>query len=108
MNAAAEQAPHPLRRFTVAHIKQVYSGKQGCMCGCLGKYSVNPAFKAQVDRERGYATNGGSGLRMVAKVLRILQADPRTVIEDGIAFIPDSLLADTERAYVAYLAAEVA
>lgn len=76
--------PNPLRAFTVAQVKRVYSGKPGCMCGCLGKY-YEP------------------GDRMIAKVLRILQADPRTVLEDGIAYTPRNLLADGERSYVVYL-----
>ena len=25
--------------FTLANVKEVYSGKPGCMCGCRGKYS---------------------------------------------------------------------
>jgi hypothetical protein len=25
--------------FTLANVKEVYSGKRGCMCGCRGKYS---------------------------------------------------------------------
>ena len=25
--------------FTLANVKEVYSGKPGCMCGCRGKFS---------------------------------------------------------------------
>lgn len=39
----------------IGNITRVYSGKRGCMCGCLGKYTANPAYKEQVGKERGWA-----------------------------------------------------
>jgi hypothetical protein len=84
-------------------VREVYSGKQGCMCGCLGKYSVNPAHKAEADSERGYEQPAGTrAMVMVRKVLSALQAHPNACIQDGsIVFIPRS--AGEERNYVAYL-----
>jgi hypothetical protein len=38
----------------ISNITRVYSGKIGCMCGCNGKYTTNPAYKEQVSKERGY------------------------------------------------------
>lgn len=71
-------------QITTARIDQVYSGKQGCMCGCLGKY-----FK--------------SG-RMVTKVVNILKADPRTMLQDGyIVYIDFPRAKRDERSYVLYL-----
>ena len=31
----------------ISNIEKVYSGRQGCMCGCLGKYSYNLGVKRE-------------------------------------------------------------
>ena len=73
--------------ITPARIDQVYSGKQGCMCGCLGKY-----------------WNAG---KMINKVLNILKADSRTMLQDGyIVYIDFSRRDDRDRNYVLYLKEE--
>lgn len=79
-----------LSKLTVANIDRVYSGKHGCMCGCLGNYY-----------ESG---------RMLTKVLNILKADSRAVVQDGyIIHVKDDLVCRdagnnrTERNYVVYL-----
>lgn len=38
----------------ISKVTRVYSGRIGCMCGCNGKYTTNPAYKEQVSKERGY------------------------------------------------------
>jgi hypothetical protein len=74
-----------LAGITSANIDQVYSGKQGCMCGCLGKYFENPN-------------------RMVNKVLNILKADDRLMLQDGfILYIDFPRAQRDERNYVAYM-----
>src|ERR1700758_4959449 len=73
-----------IARLTVADVERVYSGKHGCMCGCLGKYW-----------DHG---------RMVRKVLQILQRDPRTQVQDGyILHLPYEVTLAGTRNYVAYL-----
>jgi hypothetical protein len=40
-------------------VKQVYSGKPGCACGCKGNYSENPkTIKTIVNRMREALKNG--------------------------------------------------
>lgn len=74
-----------LNRITPSMLKDVYSGKQGCMCGCNGKYwSSGPMMK---------------------KVLNILKADERLMLQDGyILYIDFPRAQRDERNYVAYLA----
>lgn len=73
-----------LDAITVDKIVQVYSGKQGCMCGCNGKY-----WK--------------SG-KMLGKVLAILKADPRVMLQDEyILYIDFPQRNNDERSYVLYL-----
>jgi hypothetical protein len=89
--------------LTVDQVREVYSGRQGCMCGCRGKYSVNPAHKAEADKERGYEQPAtGRHLPQVRKVLALFQGNPRARIQDGnILYVADSR--DEERNYVVYL-----
>ena len=73
-----------IAEITPARVERVYSGRQGCMCGCLGTYSANP--------------------RQVTRVLNLLKKDPRTVVQSGyILHIDDKLIGDRERNYVIYL-----
>lgn len=37
-----------------ANVLRVYTGKQGCMCGCLGKYRATKASAEQAGADRGY------------------------------------------------------
>jgi hypothetical protein len=85
-------------------VREVYSGKPGCMCGCRGKYSTNPAHKAEADAERGYEQEvGKQSMRMVNNVLHRMQLDVTNVrIQDGsILYFADA--PERERNYVVYL-----
>lgn len=86
------------------HVRRVYSGKQGCMCGCIGKYFVNPLHRAEADAERGYPHEDDEMRpHMVRRILRRLQSDPRVRYEDGMFFVPRHALAASERDFVVYL-----
>ena len=51
----------------ISNIAKVYSGKIGCMCGCLGKYSYNEG----VDREEWQGAVNVRSVKIIAgKVLR--------------------------------------
>jgi hypothetical protein len=65
-----------LGAMTVAEVSSVYSGKDGkCCCGCSGKHSYSKAHQAAAGERRGYAVGDDEvNDRMVAKVLRLLQA----------------------------------
>ena len=61
-------------------VVNVYTGQQGCMCGCLGKYSYASR----------YQTAGGSGRvsdRSVRVIVGKLNRNPDTKVEDGIAWV---------------------
>lgn len=97
-----------LQKITADDVLKVYSGKLGCMCGCLGRYYVTAERREEAGKRRGYTYEDRDVSRkMVNRVLRLLQADERTTIEDGyIVCIPHKLLKDGERSYVVYLAAD--
>ncbi len=93
MNEITPLTIEQLAAITPSNVERVYSGKQGCMCGCLGEY---------------YSSG-----RMVTKVLNILKADPRVRLQDGyILHIAHDLMRKgnycnghdrAERNYVVYL-----
>jgi hypothetical protein len=41
------------------HVMMVYTGKQGCMCGCKGKYKYRKAAVAAGTANRGYEVEAG-------------------------------------------------
>jgi hypothetical protein len=41
--------------FDISKVMKVYSGKKGCMCGCLGTYKVASAHVDAANADRGYA-----------------------------------------------------
>lgn len=38
-------------------VLSVYSGRCGCMCGCLGNHRYNPLHKDEASKDRGYAVD---------------------------------------------------
>ncbi len=69
-------------------VENVYSGKQGCMCGCLGRYwETGP---------------------MVKKVLNILKTHEHAKVQDGYILFIDYPNRDGKRNYVVYLKPEQA
>jgi len=61
------QANEIVQSLTVADIKQAYSGKPGCACGCNGNYYCTPESPCAKDGDK-------VNVRMVTKVLRMVQA----------------------------------
>lgn len=84
-----------IQDLTPADVSRAYSGRQGCMCGCKGKYYVSKAEAA--DEDAPSIVNPG----MVTKVLRTIQANEEAanMEADGSCVYLDL----GGRSYVAYL-----
>ena len=66
-------------------VVNVYSGRQGCMCGCLGKYSY--ASRYQADRQvAGAVADDEVSDRSVRVIVGKLNRNPNTKVEDGVAW----------------------
>ena len=74
--------PKTLSQLTTDDVNSVYSGKAGhCACGCAGKHSYSSAHRAFASKWRGYRVEDEEiNDRMVARVLRILQANPSSEV----------------------------
>lgn len=70
-----------LNALTVADVMMVYSGKAGgCWCGCRGSYRYRAATQALGTKRRGYAVGADEvNERQVAKILRLMKANPSRV-----------------------------
>jgi len=72
----------------VNKVIKVYSGRQGCMCGCRGRYSYASAFQQQASVERGDAVEQDEvNDRSVKIIVGKLNRNPDTKIEDGMAWV---------------------
>jgi hypothetical protein len=78
-------------------VTKVYSGKQGCMCGCKGKYSYTA--EGAVSDNPGYDVSDSVNERSVKVVLGKLLRNSNTRQEDGML-----VLEQGERVLVAWLA----
>jgi hypothetical protein len=67
------------------NVYKVYSGKRGCMCGCLGKYSYTA--KGAVDNSPGYDVTDSINERSVKIITTKVLKNPLTKIEDGMAYV---------------------
>ena len=67
------------------NVYKVYSGKQGCMCGCKGKYSYTA--KGAVDNSPGYDVTDSINERSVKIITTKVLKNPLTEIKDGIAVL---------------------
>lgn len=69
---------------------KVYSGKVGCMCGCIGKWSYTADAVDYGSEERGYAVSAEEVNERSVKIMtkKVLN-DPDVVFEDDYAYVED-------------------
>lgn len=67
------------------NVYKVYSGKQGCMCGCKGKYSYTA--KGAVENSPGYDVTDSINERSVKIISTKVLKNPLAKIEDNMAYV---------------------
>lgn len=67
------------------NVYKVYSGKMGCMCGCLGKYSYTA--NGAVNHGPGYDVSDKVSERSVKIIANKVLRNSNKKIEDGIAYV---------------------
>jgi hypothetical protein len=67
------------------NVYKVYSGKQGCMCGCKGKYSYTAT--GAVEHSPGYDVTDSINERSVKIITTKVLKNPLTKIEDDMAVL---------------------
>ena len=76
----------------ISKIVKVYNGKCGCMCGCNGKYSTNPAYKEEVGAWRGYPVSDDEcSERSVKIITKKVMMNPNKVFEDNYVYVEDKV-----------------
>lgn len=66
--------------LNVEKVAKVYSGKVGCMCGCLGKYSYNEGVPHE-------DWQGAVNVRTVKMFTKQLMSDPAVKYEDDYMYV---------------------
>ena len=66
---------------------KVYSGKIGCMCGCLGKYSYTEDGAKNFGP--GYDVTDSVNERSVRIIAKKVLANPNVQWEDNFAYVED-------------------
>ena len=66
--------------LNVEKVAKVYSGKIGCMCGCLGKYSYNEGVPHE-------DWQGKVNVRTVKMFVKQLMLDPAVKYEDDYMYV---------------------
>ena len=88
-------------------IRNVYSGRQGCMCGCRGKYVYSEAHRAEASAVRGYDVSADevneAQITRVMNIVKNVSAERVEVMNDldGIIFYLDSDC--TDRCWAIYM-----
>jgi hypothetical protein len=76
--------------LAMSNVTRVYNGKIGCMCGCNGKYSTNPAYREHVGAERGYPVSDDEvSERSVKIIAKKVLTNPNAVWEGDCVFVED-------------------
>ena len=76
--------------LNIRTVTRVYNGKIGCMCGCNGKYSTNPAYKEHVGKERGYEVSDDEcSERSVKIIAKKILSNPNAQWEDNMVYVED-------------------
>jgi hypothetical protein len=63
------------------NVYKVYSGRVGCMCGCLGKYSYTA--RGAVEQSPGYDVSDKVNERSVKIIANKLLRNPNTKRDEG-------------------------
>jgi hypothetical protein len=66
-------------------ITKVYSGRRGCMCGCLGKYSYTA--RGAVEHSPGYDVTDSVNERSVKIIAKKVLSNPAVKYEGEYAFV---------------------
>jgi hypothetical protein len=71
----------------ISNIVKVYSGRRGCMCGCLGKYSYTA--DGATNYGPGYDVSDSVNERSVRIIAGKVLKNPNAVFEGDYAFVED-------------------
>jgi hypothetical protein len=71
----------------ISKIVKTYSGKIGCMCGCLGKYSYTADGAA--NHGPGYDVSNSVNERSVKIIAKKVLSNPNVKFEGDYAFVED-------------------
>jgi hypothetical protein len=71
----------------ISKIVKTYSGKVGCMCGCLGKYSYTADGAA--NHSPGYDVTNSINERSVRIIAKKVLSNPNVKFEGDYAFVED-------------------
>lgn len=95
-----EQAREFINSVTSDIVYSVYSGRPGCMCGCLGKYRYNPKHRFEAGLERGYKIDDEEcSSRSISIILNKLKRNPHSALQYGYIIH----FHDEHRQYAAYI-----
>lgn len=102
-----EQAQAFIASVTPDMVLSVYSGRAGCMCGCLGNHRYNPLYRAEASKDRGYEVDADEcSSRSISLTLNKLKKFANVELQDGyIIHFRDE---DRGRQYAAYVREELA
>lgn len=75
----------------ISKVIRVYSGKRGCMCGCRGKYTANPAYREQESKELGYPLEDNECSERSVKIIagKVLR-NPNAKRENNCVFVEEN------------------
>lgn len=84
-----------LKSIKVAAVASVYSGKPGCMCGCLGKHTYASAHRDAASKRRGYKVDDDevsdrTVKLIVGKINAAIAAGKPVEVKDGYVFWDNS------------------
>ena len=71
----------------ITKIVKTYSGKRGCMCGCLGKYSYTA--DGATNHGPGYDVTDAVNERSVRIIAKKVLSNPNVKFENDYAFVED-------------------
>jgi hypothetical protein len=72
----------------ISKIVKTYSGRIGCMCGCLGKYSYTADGAENFGP--GYDVSNSVNERSVKIITKKVLANPNVKFEDDYAYVADT------------------
>lgn len=75
-----------INTLTINDIRQIYSGKPGCCCGCLGTHSYNEIHLKESSERRGYEISSATAKiatnRSLNRMLNLFKKNSDKIVVD--------------------------
>jgi hypothetical protein len=93
-------------KIAISNVSQVYSGRQGCACGCRGKHTFALKFEKWSSKRHGYSVKSDVNDRVVKRMVKKVERLADDSVNDFTIEAGHVAVETPTRLYIIYFAVE--